>query len=103
MTEAVIHYNRPDADYDAWGLHLFGADALAPGEGTPDYGTPTPFEGTDSFGVFHEIGIADDTKRVGFIVHGRPPEAELRRQGPAGCGRPLLQPARHTGDLAPPG
>ena len=25
VTEAVIHYNRPDADYDAWGLHLFGA------------------------------------------------------------------------------
>ena len=55
-----------------WGLHLFG-DGLAPGEATAAWANPTPFEGTDGFGVFHEIGIADDTKRVGFIVHRRPP------------------------------
>ena len=28
VTTAVIHYNRPDGDYAAWGLHLFG-DGLA--------------------------------------------------------------------------
>jgi glycosidase len=69
VTQAVIHYNRPGADYDPWGLHLFG-DGLAAGEATADWPHATPFEGTDSFGVLHEIGIADDTKRVGFIVHG---------------------------------
>ncbi len=30
MTTATIHYNRPDGDYAAWGLHLFG-DGLAAG------------------------------------------------------------------------
>ena len=69
VTQAVIHYNRPGADYDPWGLHLFG-DGLAAGEATAGWPHATPFEGTDSFGVLHEIGIADDTKRVGFIVHG---------------------------------
>jgi alpha-amylase len=72
VTTAVIHYNRPDGDYPAWGLHLFG-DGLAAGEATPAWETPTPFEGTDSYGALHRIAIADDTKRVGFIVHRRPP------------------------------
>jgi len=69
VTKAVIHYN---GDADDWGLHLFG-DALAAGEGTAEWTNPTPFEGTDTFGVLHEMDIADDTKRLGFIVHRRPP------------------------------
>ena len=72
VTSAVIHYNRTDGDYAAWGLHLFG-DGLAPGEATAAWTNPTPFEGTDAYGALHRITIADDTKRVGFIVHRRPP------------------------------
>ena len=72
VTTAVIHYNRPDGNYAAWGLHLWG-DGLAPGEATPGWTTPTAFEGSDAYGALHRIGIADDTQRVGFIVHGMPP------------------------------
>jgi alpha-amylase len=73
VTQVTIHYRRTsDANYDLWGLHLFG-DALAPGEATAEWTNATPFEGSDSFGAFHVIDIADDTKQVGFIVHGRPP------------------------------
>jgi alpha-amylase len=72
VTTAVIHYNRTDGDYAAWGLHLFG-DGLAPGEATAEWTNATPFEATDGYGALHRIGIADDTKRVGFIVHRRPP------------------------------
>jgi alpha-amylase len=72
VTAAVIHYNRTDGDYAAWGLHLFG-DGLAPGEATAVWENPTAFEGTDAYGALHRITIADDTKRVGFIVHRRPP------------------------------
>jgi alpha-amylase len=72
VTDVVIHYKRTsDSNYAAWGLHLFG-DGLASGENTPDWPQPKAFEGIDDFGAFHEIGIADDTERVGFIVHGRP-------------------------------
>ena len=78
--------------------------ASPPGEATRRLDeTPTPFEGTDDFGGLHEIGIADDTKRVGFIVHGRPPDGNPDVKDPDGVTRPLLQPARHTGDLAPAG
>jgi glycosidase len=72
---AVIHYNRPGGGYDAWGLHLWG-DGLAPGEATAEWTSPTPFEATDAYGALHRITIADDTKRVGFIVHGRPPATD---------------------------
>lgn len=75
VTQATIHYRRTmDASYADWGLHLFG-DALAPGETTGEWTNAPPFEGSDAFGVFHDIDIADDTKSVGFIVHGKPPGA----------------------------
>jgi glycosidase len=75
VTTAVIHYTRPAGDHDAWGLHLFG-DGLAPGEATAEWTVPTPFEATDAYGALHRIGLADDTQRVGFIVHGRPPATD---------------------------
>ena len=69
VATATIHYNGDPA---VWGLHLFG-DGLAAGEGTAAWTSPTPFEASDAYGVLHRIQIADDTKRVGFIVHQRPP------------------------------
>jgi alpha-amylase len=69
---AIVHYNRPAGDYPDWGLHLFG-DGLAPGEATAAWTSPTPLEATDAFGALHQIRIADDTQRVGVIVHRRPP------------------------------
>jgi alpha-amylase len=75
VAAATIHYNRPDGNYAAWGLHLWG-DGLAPGQATAEWTSPTPFEGTDAYGAFHRITIADDTQRVGFIVHGRPPATD---------------------------
>jgi alpha-amylase len=75
VAQAVIHYNRPDGDYAAWGLHLWG-DGLAAGEATAEWTSPTPFEATDAYGALHRITIADDTKKVGFIVHGRPPATD---------------------------
>jgi len=72
VTTATIHYNRPDGNYGQWGLHLFGP-APAAAEATAEWTNATAFEGTDTYGVFHEIEIADDTKQVGFVVHGRQP------------------------------
>jgi hypothetical protein len=77
VTEAAIHYNRPAGGYAAWGLHLFG-DGLAAGQATAAWAIPTPFEGTDAYGALHRIGIADDTKRIGFVVHGMPPDHDTK-------------------------
>jgi glycosidase len=75
VTQVTIHYHRTtDTNYSLWGLHLFG-DALAPGEATAEWTNATPFEGSDAFGVFHVVQIDEDTKTVGFIVHGRPPNS----------------------------
>jgi glycosidase len=74
VAQATIHYLRTsDSNYAAWGLHLFGT-GLAPGEATAAWTNATPFEAVDpDGGVLHRIAIADDTQRVGFIVHGKPP------------------------------
>ena len=75
VATATVHYNRPNGGYEAWWLHIFG-DGLAAGEATAAWERPTPFEDTDAFGAFHRIGIADDEKPVGIIVHGRPPQTD---------------------------
>jgi alpha-amylase len=78
VTQVTIHYKRTtDASYAAWGLHLFG-DALAPGEATAEWTNATPFEGSDAFGAFHTIAIDEDTRQVGFVVHGRPPNENVK-------------------------
>ena len=101
VTTAVIHYNRPASDYDIWGLHLFG-DGLEPGEATAAWENATPFEGTDAFGVLHEIGIADDTKRVGFIVHQRGEDDEGDPYGDPNIKDPEQAPDRFFVPLATP-
>ena len=100
VTTATIHYNRPDGDYAAWGLHLFG-DGLAPGEAHRRVDEPDAVRGhATRYGALHRIGIADDTKRVGFIVHRRPPGDPNTKDTRH---RPVLHPARHAGDLAAAG
>ena len=72
VTKTKMHYNGRTADYDAWGLHLFG-DGLAAGEATAEWTNATPFEGTDAFGVYAPDWHRRRHQAVGFIVHGRPP------------------------------
>jgi glycosidase len=73
---ALIHYQRPAADYgdhttgnfnDFWGLHLWG-NAIDPAEAT-DWTSPKPFLGEDEYGRFAWVRLADDTQPVNFIVH----------------------------------
>ncbi len=76
---AVIHYNRPAADYGTpssdfntyWGLHLWG-DGLADGEGT-QWTSPRPFAGVDDgpegFGAYVAIKLKDPSKPVNYIIH----------------------------------
>ena len=82
---------RPDGDYDAWGLHLFG-DALAPGEATAAWENPTPFEGTDAFGVLHEIG--DRGRHQAGRLHRPPPAAGRTRTSRTRTGRPTASSTR---------
>jgi alpha-amylase len=67
LTVATVHYGRPAADWDSWGLHLWG-DAIADGVAT-DWLSPRQPTSFDAFGAAFEIPLKDDTKPVNFIVH----------------------------------
>ena len=60
----VVHYNRPDGNYDGWGLHAFGDI-----EGTVDWANPIPFTGEDAYGRFAWVKVKPGGSNVGFIVH----------------------------------
>jgi pullulanase-type alpha-1,6-glucosidase len=63
----TIHYQRPDADYTDWGLHLWG-DAIDPAEAT-EWATPKPPTGIDDYGAYWKVAVQDVTLPVNFIVH----------------------------------
>ncbi|NJO05079.1 MAG: pullulanase-type alpha-1,6-glucosidase [Chloroflexaceae bacterium] len=63
---AIIHYNRPDGDYDGWGVYLFG-----PGVDESELTTwpeTRPFAGEDAFGRFAFVKVKDANQQIGFII-----------------------------------
>lgn len=71
-----VHYNRPDGQYDGWGLHVWQVNDANqfigdyPGVTFPQ---PLPAAGIDSYGAFFQIEAAKFTAAgaagFGFIVH----------------------------------
>ncbi|MFJ9771651.1 pullulanase-type alpha-1,6-glucosidase [Kitasatospora sp. NPDC101157] len=62
---AVVHYNRPDGDYEGWNLYAWGD--LADGEGT-QWPAGHPFTGRDAYGAFAYVRLKPGASDVGFIV-----------------------------------
>jgi pullulanase-type alpha-1,6-glucosidase len=63
---AVVHYYRPDGNYDGWKIHPFG-DGIS---GTYDYNTGgIPFLGRTEYGAFAWIPLTDASKQVGMVIH----------------------------------
>ncbi|PRY25708.1 pullulanase-type alpha-1,6-glucosidase [Pseudosporangium ferrugineum] len=62
---AVVHYQRPDGDYDDWGLYAFG-DIDESAQTTWPAGQP--FAGVDAYGRFAWVKLKPGAKNVGFIV-----------------------------------
>ncbi|MCB0043951.1 MAG: pullulanase-type alpha-1,6-glucosidase [Caldilineaceae bacterium] len=67
----TIHYQRPDGEYDGWGLHLWG-DVIADGVGT-EWSSPRPADGMDDFGAYWNVPVKPDAVAAGgpvnFIIH----------------------------------
>lgn len=59
-----IHYYRPDAAYTGWGLHAW-EDTTAKVE----WGKPLAQTGKDGWGVYWDVPMKQDWKKLGFIVH----------------------------------
>ncbi|WFE47437.1 pullulanase-type alpha-1,6-glucosidase [Verrucosispora sp. WMMD1129] len=61
----VVHHQRPDGDYDDWGLYAWG-------DIDPEYATEwpqgQPFAGTDAYGRFAWVKLKPGAKSVGFLV-----------------------------------
>ncbi len=61
---ARIHYHRPRGDYVGWGLHVWGDT-----EETVEWTSPLRPAGRDSYGLYWDVALAPEARRVGFIVH----------------------------------
>lgn len=72
---ARIHYQRADGAYAGWGLHAWEDVAAA-----VDWGKPLAQVGKDDWGVYFDIPLKKDARKVGFIVHkgdGKDPGADM--------------------------
>jgi pullulanase len=56
---AVLHYHRPDGQYDGWNAWVWP-------EGRE--GKVYPFDGADGFGVYARVLLDEPADRVGFII-----------------------------------
>ncbi|MFI6509278.1 pullulanase-type alpha-1,6-glucosidase [Streptosporangium sp. NPDC050855] len=61
---AILHYHRPDGNYDGWGLHLWG-DVAAPTE----WAAPLRPAGRDAFGVYFRVPLTEGAANVSYIIH----------------------------------
>ncbi|GAA3370775.1 pullulanase-type alpha-1,6-glucosidase [Streptomyces sannanensis] len=63
-TKAVLHYQRPDGDYDGWGLHTW-TGAKEP----TDWSRPLMPVRRDSYGLTFEVPLADGATSLSYILH----------------------------------
>ncbi len=61
-----IHYFRLDGDYSGWTVYAFDNAT----KNTGAYGSgPVQVTGTDSYGVYFDVGVTSGAQEVGIIIH----------------------------------
>jgi pullulanase len=61
-----VHYFRPDGNYTGWTIYAFDNTT----ENTGNYGGgPVQVTGTDSYGVYFDVGVTSGAQEVGIIIH----------------------------------
>jgi pullulanase len=61
-----VHYHRADGNYSGWTVYAFDNTT----EDTGNYGGgPVQVTGTDSFGVYFDVGVTSGAQEVGIIIH----------------------------------
>ncbi|MGW8328676.1 pullulanase-type alpha-1,6-glucosidase [Streptomyces sp. NPDC055897] len=63
-SKAVLHYFRPDGDYDGWGLHTW-TGAAAP----TDWSKPLMPAGRDAYGVTFEVPLVPGATSLSYLLH----------------------------------
>lgn len=65
-----IHYNRPNGDYDGYGLWIW-EDVANPSTNWPVGAIPFDPGQRDNYGVYLDIELKENAKRIGFLVVDR--------------------------------
>ncbi|WP_406508920.1 pullulanase-type alpha-1,6-glucosidase [Streptomyces sp. NBC_00212] len=63
-SKVVLHYSRPDGDYDGWGLHTW-TGAASP----TDWSKPLMPTGRDAYGVTFEVPLTKGATSLSYILH----------------------------------
>ncbi|MCB8906709.1 MULTISPECIES: pullulanase-type alpha-1,6-glucosidase [unclassified Streptomyces] len=63
-TKAVIHYQRPDGDYDGWGLHTWTGAAQP-----TDWSKPLLPVRVDAYGAVYEVPLTEGATSLSYILH----------------------------------
>ncbi|WNM34664.1 pullulanase-type alpha-1,6-glucosidase [Streptomyces sp. Li-HN-5-11] len=63
-TKAVIHYHRPDGNYDGWGLHVWTGAAHP-----TDWSDPLKPVKTDAYGAVFEVPLTEGATSLSYIIH----------------------------------
>ncbi|ASW55882.1 pullulanase-type alpha-1,6-glucosidase [Plantactinospora sp. KBS50] len=61
---AVLHYRRADGDQTGWGLHVWDGAA-----DPTDWANPLPPTGTDAYGAYWRVPLADGATGLSYIIH----------------------------------
>ncbi len=62
--QAVLHYQRHEGDYEGWGLHVWIGY-----EGSVDWDAHLPPSGSDDFGIYFEVPVAENAEGLSYIIH----------------------------------
>ena len=63
---ATIHYRRRNADYEGWGLHVWGP---TPMDGAVTWTSPLNPTSEDDFGLIWDIEINPGAENVNYVIH----------------------------------
>ncbi|MEV8586422.1 pullulanase-type alpha-1,6-glucosidase [Streptomyces sp. NPDC051180] len=63
-TKAVLHYQRPDGNYDGWGLHTWTGAAQP-----TDWSKPLMPARFDAYGAVYEVPLTQGATSLSYILH----------------------------------
>ncbi|MFH0520253.1 pullulanase-type alpha-1,6-glucosidase [Streptomyces sp. M41] len=63
-SKAVLHYHRPDGNYDGWGLHTWTGAA-----NPTEWSNPLKPVKTDTYGAVFEVPLTDGATSLSYILH----------------------------------